>query len=241
MDITINDIILLFKNTTTSKKSAEIKNAIIANLYPEQNLFDNNQQEIENIKRHIDKLLQQDRKLGNESLLRYSKGSYRKRPKHSAPTDPQRPTSTYIGTAGEMAVISELMFHGYNANKMFIDEGIDIVATKNNIYSYIQVKTTCMENGTIYCQIKQENYDTYIQNQIRYIIVARYNDKGIDRNIFFVFNSLDISKGIYGKYIKQGQNCISIKIRFNAQDGKFYLYDNTESDISWHLNNFSLV
>ena len=40
--------------------------------------------------------------------------------------------SQYIGTAGEHLVVSELLFRGYNASTMSVDEGLDIVATKDN-------------------------------------------------------------------------------------------------------------
>lgn len=62
-----------------------------------------------------------------------------KRPNRKAPIDATCPIDTnYIGKAGECAVLSELMFRGYNANVMLIDEGIDIIAEKNNVYYYIQ-------------------------------------------------------------------------------------------------------
>ena len=47
----------------------------------------------------------------------------------------------YIGKAGEHAVLSELLFLGYNAALMSVDVGVDIVATKNNEIYNIQVKT----------------------------------------------------------------------------------------------------
>lgn len=31
-------------------------------------------------------------------------------------------------------MMSELPFHGYNANNMSVDQGVDIVATKNNVF-----------------------------------------------------------------------------------------------------------
>ena len=50
--------------------------------------------------------------------------------------------SRYVGKAGEYRVVSELIFRGYNANIISVDDGIDIVATKNDKLFNIQVKTS---------------------------------------------------------------------------------------------------
>ena len=47
----------------------------------------------------------------------------------------------YTGRAGEHAVLSELLFWGFNVSLMAVDDGIDIVASKDNRYFHIQVKT----------------------------------------------------------------------------------------------------
>jgi hypothetical protein len=49
--------------------------------------------------------------------------------------------SQYVGKAGEHRVVSELLFRDYNASIMSVDEGLDIVATKDNKLFNIQVKT----------------------------------------------------------------------------------------------------
>ncbi len=47
------------------------------------------------------------------------------------PNSPDHPISTQnIGAAGEHAVVSELLYRGFNASKMAVDDGIDIVASK---------------------------------------------------------------------------------------------------------------
>jgi hypothetical protein len=51
-------------------------------------------------------------------------------------------STQYVGSAGEHSVLSELLFRGYNASIMSVDEGLDIVATKNNKLFNIQVKTS---------------------------------------------------------------------------------------------------
>lgn len=239
-EITMDMILSTFKNYSDSKKLRDIKAAIVSMCTPPDQLINEHQSEIEE---QVERLIKEDKTLGTESLLVYSKGgNYKKRKNVSPPGDTDIPSipSEYIGIAGETAVMSELMFHGYNANRMMIDEGVDIIAVKNNLYFYIQVKTTIIKNGRIYCQIPRNRFDQYISNQIRYIIVARYKDKGKERNMFFMFNSQDIEKGTYGRYIKQSEESINIKIKFNEKSGCPYLYDEKESDVSWHMNNFKL-
>lgn len=234
-EITMETVLSVFKNMADAKKMKEIKAAVVALLTPADVLLNDNQTEIE---QRVEELIKEDKKLGEESLLTYSKGTYKKRKKVQLPGD-GLPTE-YIGIAGECAVMSELMFHGYNANRMMIDEGVDIIAVKDNLYFYIQVKTTVVKNGRIYCQIPIYNFDRYVATQMRYVIVARYDDKGKERNMFFVFSPQDIDKGVFGQYIKRGQGNINIKIRFSERSGMPYLYDTKESDISWHMNNFRL-
>lgn len=121
-----------------------------------------------------------------------------------------------------------------------IDEGVDIVAVKNNIYYYIQVKTTVVKNGRIYCQIGNDRFNQYFGAPIRYFVVARYNEKGIDKNIFFMFTSQEIDKARYAQCIKQSETSISIKIRFHEKTGEPILYDTKEMSVGWNMNRFEL-
>lgn len=241
--ITIETIVALFKNTTNDKKRLkDIKKAIVSQIIPEgEQLEFFPTEEKEAIEERVEVLIKEDKKLENESFLKYSNGFYTKRPNRIGPRNPNRLPSIYTGTAGETAVLSELMFNGYNANRMMIDEGIDIIATKNNTYSYIQVKTSFVENEKVYFSINDNRYEQYMHSQLRYVLVARYNDKGVDKNMFFVFTQHDIDKGIHDKYIMKGQSSISIKIKFHPRTAAPILYDDNESDASYHLNNFKLI
>lgn len=237
--ITIDLVLSVFKSYTDSKKLKDIKSAVVAMFTPEGQLMCNNQAQIE---KEVEDVIKEDRKLDKESFLIYSGGNYRKRKGKKAPVEDDSPimSAEYIGRAGECAVMSELMFRGYNANRMMIDEGIDIVAVKNNMYYYVQVKTVSVKNGKVYCQIGMERFDQYIGAQIRYIIVARYKDKGTSKNMFFTFTSQEIDKYIYDRSVKRGENSISIKIAFNERTGEPYLYDDRETNIAWNMNRFDL-
>lgn len=238
--ITMEVILSVFKNTREEKRPKDIKQEVIAMLYPEVLLID--PQVEKEISDAVDRLLKEDRKEERNSFLVYSNGKYKKRKNVKPPVDGEEETvnSVYTGTAGECAVMSELLFRGYNANRMMVDDGVDIVAAKDNIYYYIQVKTTTIRNGRIYARINRDSFNRYNKQQCRYIIVARYREKGADHNMFFVFNSADIEQAAYGRYINQGEEVYTIKIRFNERTGEPILYDDREKEISWNLNRFDL-
>lgn len=240
-EITIELILSVFKNYSDKKKLKDIKNSVVALLKPSDVLIWENQAEVESI---IDSIIKEDKLREEESELVYSKGYYSKRRKKRDPDDFREGEyvvdSRYIGTAGELAVMSELVFRGYNANRMMIDEGVDIIAVKDNLYYYIQVKTTIVKDGRICCQIPKVRFDQYVANQMRYIVVARYSDKGSSKNMFFVFTPQKIQEGVFGRYIKEGKDSISIKIKFSPKTGNPYLYDEKDSDISFYMNRFEL-
>lgn len=240
MEITIQDVLSVFKNFNDSKRVKDIKEAVLLAKQTENEDCSLNAEEVG---KQIEKVIKEDKALDKSSYLTYTKGKYKKRKSRRMPNDATSIDpmyKDYMGRAGEYAVMSELMYRGYNATRMSIDNGIDIVAVKNNIYYYIQVKTTTIKEGKIYAQIGVDRFNEYIGAQLRYIIVARYCENGIERNMFFMFTSQDIQRGIFSRYIKQGENVVSIKIRFDEHTGEPMLYDEKENNILWNMNRFDL-
>lgn len=237
MEVTMELILQAFKNFSDEKKMKDIKSYVVSVLNTENELLFDKQGEIE---LSVESLIKEDKKRDKESFLIYNNGKYKKR-KNKKPledADDLLLDTRYIGAAGELAVMSELIFRGYNANRMTIDDGIDIIATKNNIYYYIQVKTTSIKNGRIHAQIPKIRFDQYISNQIRYIVVARYKDREFEKNMFFVFTPDKIQEGIHNGFIKDGVENINIKIKFNEKTGSPELYDEKTSDVSFYMNRF---
>lgn len=153
------------------------------------------------------------------------------------------PGTLFTGKAGECAVMSELLFRGYNANLMMVDDGVDIVASKNNLYYFIQVKTTVLnEKSRIYTHIKKDRFDAFLNSQIRYIIVARCKISGIETNLYFIFNNQNIDEFIFDKVVNLNESTISIKIRIDQNNGNkpFLYHDNKEKDITFFMNNFNI-
>lgn len=236
--VTMQDILSIFKNTNERKRLKDIKSGVVAMLTPEDTLLNPDQDEIE---KQVDELIREDKRLDVESELVYNKGGYyKKRKKKPVPNYSGVLPTDYVGRAGECAVISELLFHGYNANHMMVDNGVDIVAVKDNIYYYIQVKTVNVKNGNVYAQIGSEKFDQYISNQMRYFIVARYSEGGKDKNMFFQLTPSLIKQAIYQQSIKVGTNTLSIKIKFNEKTGEPILYDVKEMPFGFFKDNFEL-
>jgi len=147
----------------------------------------------------------------------------------------------YIGKAGECAVMSELLFRGYNVNSMLVDDGIDIIASKNNVFYYIQVKTSFLneKNRIYFPTIKQNRFDSYIGTQMRYIIVARCRENKVETNMYFVFNNNDIQRFAFSNLVNSSGGGINIKIEIDERDNIPYIYhDGKRTDIRFHLNNF---
>ena len=233
-DINIELIVSLFKSFSDKKRAKEIKNMVCAMLYPNDLLA------IPKVEEAVDHILLEDKKLAEESWLTYSRGFYSKRKNKRGPGGQPLQLSEYTGRGGECAVMSELLFNNYNVNRMMIDEGVDLVAVKDNIYYYIQVKTVAVRDGRINAQINVENFDKFIGNQMRYVIVARCKDKNGQKKSFLTFTQQEISKAIYDRCVKRGERTVSIKIKFHERSGEPILYDEKETSASWNMNRFEL-
>lgn len=167
------------------------------------------------------------------SRKRKGANQYKVRPARvRGPYPRQKPTTdtldtNYIGRAGEFAVLSELIASGYNANNMTIDEGIDIVASKDNIFYYIQVKTTYMDDTRrVSIHIPVANYDRVQRNNVIYIIAVR---ESIGAYRYFIFHQYEIENLKIGRYIEQTDANINIKIAYNDVTNEPYLYNGKET------------
>ncbi|MGM9692162.1 MAG: group I intron-associated PD-(D/E)XK endonuclease [Alloprevotella sp.] len=241
--ITIEDML---QNIFTTYKVEKRKRDIVAHYLSKCNitLFDDGAKETA-IREKVEAVLNDD-KSSPQPYLKYNKGKYSKARQVGTNINPALPIDTnYIGKAGECSVMAELLFRGYNVNNMMVDEGIDLVASKNNVFYYIQVKTkTIVEKNKFYFQIKQDRFDSFVGTQIRYILVARCSLNKEDRIIYFIFTNNDIQRLMYNKVIPEptnDSNILSLKIEYDTRTGKSYMYDNKyKDDVSFNMNNFNL-
>jgi Holliday junction resolvase-like predicted endonuclease len=150
---------------------------------------------------------------------------------------PSLPTA-FTGKAGEHSVLSELLFFGFNASLMTIDDGIDIVASKDSNYFHIQVKTSnATSAGKFRFTIKQKSFNAKDSATTYYILVHRSleNHKYICDHL--VIPSSEIRRLIDKAVIKNADS-ISLTIEKN-KSGKFLL--NNIEDLSWSLNRYDTI
>lgn len=239
--ITMNQILDTFSKKSEEKRLKDIKADIIKSLFSSPDcLFDSQRVDVE---AQIESIVRADKKLGDASLLVYSKGKYKQRRTKMLPggADVALQSNDFTGRAGECAVMSELLFRGYNVNRMMVDGGIDLVAFKDGAYFFYQVKTVSLKNGTIQASIPIDNYDKNrgYASQMRYVIVARYKGNNVAMmNHIFVFSQNDIDREMHDRCMKRGSERISIKIKFHELTGLPMLYDEREHEADWYYYRF---
>lgn len=143
----------------------------------------------------------------------------------------------YTGKAGEYAVLSELMFRGYNSTILPIDDGIDVIAEKDNKYHHIQVKTSNQSLGNNFqFTIKQSSFDIKNISQTYYIFVMRYIKSNRRINDFAIFHTREIQN-----YISSGTilSKPSMSIRIGIENNQYFL--NNSADITSNINNFNIA
>lgn len=150
---------------------------------------------------------------------------------------PSLPTA-FTGKAGEYSVLSELLFFGFNASLMTIDDGIDIVASQENNYFHIQVKTSnATSAGKFRFTIKQKSFSAKDASSTYYILVLRYLENHKYTCDHLVIPSSEIRRLIDKRVVTNGES-ISLLIEKN-KSGK-YLLNNIE-DLSWSLNRYDTI
>lgn len=155
----------------------------------------------------------------------FRKGMYRLKRSpsmESLPSPPPLKDSAFLGTGGEYAVASELMFWGFNVSFMAVDKGIDLIIEKENKYHKIQVKTASDSGGTWSFTIKNSSFAKNNSGETYYIFVLRQKSG----NAYFVIPSPQIDIYLSTGIIK-GAKSISIKIT-KSDSGKTWYLNSTE-------------
>ena len=141
----------------------------------------------------------------------------------------------YLGKAAENLVVAELLFRGFNAQILPVDEGIDVFATsikKNDLY-LIQVKHSHYENpkrsGTI--SVTVSSFEKHRKSNVYYIFVLRRDSNRRDFLIlpFFKFDEL-IKNGAIKQ--KDDTKTMSFAVTHQGEDDAFI----GSADVSRYLN-----
>jgi hypothetical protein len=234
-----------------SNCSIKMKRRGIVEYYLEQlgsNGLFNDEESAEDVGKRVDMVLREDRRSMPPRLV-YKNGYYNKARNVGRRVEPinagvsgEKVSTNYTGKAGECAVMSELLFRGYNVNNMMVDEGVDIVASKANVFYYVQVKTRNVdERNRFHFPIKQVAFASFIGTQMRYILVARCMINNEEKNIYFTFTNNDIQRFLSIGVIPPITETISIKIEYDVVDGKFYMYnERRREDVTFYRDRFEL-
>lgn len=175
-----------------------------------------------------------------------SKGVYRlfKKPStHSLKTvDTSDTPDMFTGRAGEHAVMSELLFLGYNASIMTVDmQGVDVIASKDEKYFHLQVKTSNQRSdGSYFATIKREKLIS-AANTV-YVIVLRRKQRGKNGerfiNDYVVMPSTEIERWLIQGVIQESRaGGVSFKIEVEKDVFKL----NKGLDITSHVNYFAVM
>lgn len=145
-------------------------------------------------------------------------------------------SNLYTGKAGEYAVLSELLFNEFNASLMSVDQGIDIVASKDTNFFHIQVKTANGRSGGFYASINKNQFVRFNNSNTYYIFVIRYYLNAAMKSDFIILRSFDIEKYVQTGVIK---SAVNLGLTFKISKTKILL--NTKEDVSFNFNNFDLI
>jgi hypothetical protein len=170
---------------------------------------------------------------------KYRKGYYRLRREKTTTVASQVeapvPEKAFTGKAGELAVMSELLFWGYNVSAMIVDSGIDVVANKDNKYFHIQVKTSSeQEGGKFYFTIKNSSFTHNHSSMMYYVFVLRRKLT----NEFIIIPSSHLQLWISSGKVSSSSN-LSITIAVDEKRKKYTL--NNSVNIDLYYGNFGKI
>ncbi len=166
----------------------------------------------------------------------FKKGWYRvkieRTPTAAAQIDPPKTDKAFTGKAGEYAVMSELLFWEFNASVMAVDDGIDVVASKDNKYFHVQVKTAAeQDNGRFTFTIKYNSFKEHDSATMFYVFVLR---RGL-KNEYIIIPSSYLRTLISGGRITPNP-MLSVVITADPKGVRYML--NGSADVSPYFGNF---
>lgn len=174
----------------------------------------------------------------------FRKGMYRLRigrkavPKHFKVPEQPKVSSQFTGKAGEYAVMSELLFFGFNASVMTVDDGIDIVASKNDSYFHIQVKTSnATASSKFQFKITKRAFGSKDAAATFYVLVLRISENSRNTCEYLILPSSEIRRLVDKGVVKDGE---TMTLSVDRERGNRFLLNSVE-DVTWALNRFDNV
>lgn len=118
---------------------------------------------------------------------------------------------------------------------MSVDEGIDIVSTKNDRLYNIQVKTANEKYGKYVSDMNINSYQKHNSSNTFYIFVLRGNEEN-----FLILPYVEVQKNIDQKNILVVDHGKRYRANITLRDGKLYL-GNLKNDVTYFKNNWNLI
>lgn len=149
----------------------------------------------------------------------------------------------YYGNAAEYLVISELLFRGYNAQKLPVDEGLDVFAVKNGRLYLLQVKHSDYkkpsESGAI--KITTSSFERNKSLNVFYVLVL--SRKQPSQRDFLILPYSRIDELIKIGAIKQENKAqhISFKVLHKNPNDAFIGEYKEKCDVSRYLNAWDVL
>ncbi len=174
----------------------------------------------------------------------FRKGMYRLRigrkaiPKTFKVPEQPKVSSQFTGKAGEYAVMSELLFFGFNVSAMTVDDGIDIVASKSDSYFHIQVKTAnATASQKFQFKITRRAFGSKDAAATFYVLVLRISENSRNTCEYLILPSSEIRRLVDKGVVKDGD---AMNLSIDRERGNRFLLNNVE-DVTWALNRFDNV
>lgn len=135
-------------------------------------------------------------------------------------------------------LILYIIFEKGGAANMAVDDGIDVVASKKNVFYHIQVKTANERADAKYhFSIKRNAFARKIEANTHYVFVMRRMISKRRVNDFLILPQSVLS--LFDKNgLLKGKDTISLNISFQGSD-RFFL--NSSEEVTEYVNNWSTL
>jgi len=146
-------------------------------------------------------------------------------------------STQYTGCGGEHAVLSELLFWGFNASMMTVDDGIDIVASRDSDFFHIQVKTSNVSMHNSYTfKVDTKKFSEKSNYRTFYVLVLRRrSDSKRYINDFIILPSYEIKSMVTRGVITSTQ---TISMNVNITKNKYSI---NGLDVTHLVNDFEII
>lgn len=169
----------------------------------------------------------------------FRKGWYRLKQERTvaaiANVEPPEVSSAFIGRGGEHSVMGELLFWGYNVSMMAVDNGVDLVAEKNNVYFNVQVKTsTESSEGRYLFTVKRNAFLLNDKASMFYVLVIRkkVSNEYLVIPSSFIRTLIDASSNGMG-------SMVSLVVNVDERGRRYVL--NGSTDVNLFVGNFGVI